>query len=192
MHSKTRIHTLNSKHSQMSMHIQYTCTHKHAKLTHIHTHGNTHASMRMRQQTGKTTTLQHSFINTPKQHAHTMMHAPTHTHQRAHTNMRITISMHQQSLTNHHAPTLINMHTPTRTNQHAPTKLHTQHACIHQHVHTQHHAGTYTHSLKMNAPTHMLQHVQINKRTLTCTQLHAQTHKNQHAPTCMHKHAHTN
>ena len=159
MHSKTRIHTPNSKHSQRLCICNTHALINMQKLTHIHIHGKTHASTCMYQQTGKTTTLQHSFINkleTTCTHsdACTNTHAPTRTHQH-----RITISMHQQSLTKNHATTLINMHAPTSTNHMNQRNCSHQHACIQQHVLTQQHAGTYTHSQTMNAPTHMLQHV---------------------------------
>ena len=134
---------------------------------------------------------QHAGNNMHTQWCMHHTHAPTRTHQH-----RITISMHQQSLTKNNATTLFNMHAPTGTNHMNQRNCSHQHACIHQHVLTQQHAGTYTHSQTMNAPTHMLQHVRINKHTLTCTQLHERKHKKQHAPKhipiCMHQHACTN
>ena len=129
MHSKTRIHTPKSKNSQSSMHIQHTCTHKHPKLTHIHTHGNTHASTRMHQQTGKTTTLQHSFIKMPKttcthSDACTNTQALMCTHQHAHYNKHSPTITHQQSRTNTHQHAHINMYQPTCTNEIAHTHMH--------------------------------------------------------------------
>ena len=196
MHSKTRIHTPNSKHSQRLCICNTHALINMQKLAHIHTHGKTHASTCMYQQTGKTTTLQHSFINTPEttcthSDACTNTHAPMHTHQHAHHNKHAPTITHQKSRNNTHQHART-----TRTNHMHQRNCSHQHACIHQHVLTQQPAGTYTHSQTTNAPTHMLQHVRINKHTLTCTQLHERKHKNQHAPKhipiSMHQHACTN
>ena len=180
--------------------MQHTCTHKHAKTrshTHMVKHMHQHVCANRQEKPPHYNT--HSSTRR-KQHAHTVMHAPTHKQQCAHTNMRIIISMHQKSLTKNHATTFINMHAPTRTNHMHQRNCSHQHACIHQHVLTKQHAGTYTHSQTMNAPTHMLQHVQINKHTLTCTELHQRKKKtnmhpntycyactNMHAQTCTHQ-----
>ena len=114
MHSKTYKNSLTYMHMVTPMH-QHVCTNREKKIPHCNTHSSTR----------------------PKQHAHTVIHAPTHMHQHAQTNMQITISMHQQLLTNNHSSTLINMH------QHEPT--HMQEQTAHTTMYSRNNMQAHTH-----------------------------------------------
>ena len=166
MHSKTHIHTPNSKHSQRLCICNTHALINMQKLTHIHTHGKTHASTCMYQQTGKTTSLQHSFINKPETtctHSDTCTntHAPTRTHQHAHHNKHAPKITHQKSRNNTHQHARTNKHQP-----HEPTKLLTS-TCMH--------SPTCTHET-------------------TCRHIHTFTNNecsNTYATTCTNQQAHT-